>query len=163
MMAVGSLVIMVLSFGPEGPGLIPDAAKDPPSTCSVCTRKICGSERPAVGHKQFTMDVVSGENFPPFHRHIVMDGAAIYHCKAEIGLLLLKNRPPYSGVMYLLCPKPYMGLGLPSGTRQLQQQLQAVISVHACIDVLLLKVEQTLFLLRFLSHEQSYHKLYSNQ
>ena len=53
-----------------------------------------------------------------------MDGAAIYRREAEIGLLLLKNRPPNSGVTYPLCLKPCTGLGLPSVTRQQQQQQQ---------------------------------------
>ena len=48
-MAVGSLVVMASSFGPEGPGSIPDAAKDPPSKCGVLARKIRGSESPVVG------------------------------------------------------------------------------------------------------------------
>ena len=52
------------------------------------------------------------KNFFPFHRHIKivdveMDGAAIYYCEAEMGLLLLQNRPPISGVTYPLCLKPY--------------------------------------------------------
>ena len=51
------------------------------------------------------------------------DGAAIYHREAEIGFLLLKKRPPNSGVTYGLCPKPCMGLALLSGTRQQQQHL----------------------------------------
>ena len=37
-LAVGSLVVMVSSFGPEGPGSIPDTAKDPPSKCGVLAR-----------------------------------------------------------------------------------------------------------------------------
>ena len=41
---------MALSFGPEGPGSIPDAAKDPPSKCGVLARKVRGSESPVVGH-----------------------------------------------------------------------------------------------------------------
>ena len=36
--AVGSLVVMASSFGPEGPGSIPDTAKDPPSKCGVLAR-----------------------------------------------------------------------------------------------------------------------------
>ena len=43
---------------PEGPGSIPDVAKDPPSACGVRARKICDSECP-VG-------VVSRKKFPPF-------------------------------------------------------------------------------------------------
>ena len=43
-------------FGPEGPGLIPDAAKDPPSACGVCARKIRGSE---------SHDVLRGRNWTP--------------------------------------------------------------------------------------------------
>ena len=54
-----------------------------------------------------------------------MDGSAIYRREAEIGLLLLKNRPLNSWVTFLLCFKPYTGLGFPSGTRQQQQ-----INVH---------------------------------
>ena len=50
-----------------------------------------------------------------------MDDAAIYHREAEIRLLLLKNRPPNSGVTYRLCLKPYMGLGLPNGSHHQQQ------------------------------------------
>ena len=37
---------MASSFGPEDPGSIPDAAKDPPSACGLCARKIRGSESP---------------------------------------------------------------------------------------------------------------------
>ena len=48
-MAVGSLVAMASSFGPEGPGSIPDAAKDPSSKFGVLARKIRGSESPVVG------------------------------------------------------------------------------------------------------------------
>ena len=50
-----------------------------------------------------------------------MDGDAIYRSEAEFGLLLLKNRPPYSGVTYPFCFKPYMGLSHPSGIRQHEQ------------------------------------------
>ena len=44
--------------------------------------KIVGSGSPVVCRYQFTMVVVSGENFPPFRRHIKigemeMDGATI--------------------------------------------------------------------------------------
>ena len=50
-----------------------------------------------------------------------MDGAAIYRRKAEIGLLLLKNRFPNSG--YPLCLQRCKGTApRPSGTRQQQQQ-----------------------------------------
>ena len=56
-----------------------------------------------------------------------MNGAVIYRKEAEIGLLLLKNRPPNSGVTYILCLKPCTMLGLPSGTRQ-QQQLYCLFS-----------------------------------
>ena len=60
---------------------------------SVSACKIRGSGSPVVVHQQFTMGVISGKNFPPFQRRIkigevVMDGAAIYRRKAEIGLLL---------------------------------------------------------------------------
>ena len=65
-MAMGSLVVLVSGFKPEGPGSIPDAAKDPPSACSLRAHKIYGSKSPMIGHYQFTM----GENFPPFQRHI---------------------------------------------------------------------------------------------
>ena len=57
---------MASGFGPEGPGSIPDGSKDPLSACGVRARKIRDSESPVVGRKQFTIGVVSGENFPPF-------------------------------------------------------------------------------------------------
>ena len=94
---------MVSSFGPEGTGSIPNAAKDPPSKCGVLARKIRGSESPMVGRKQFTMGVVSGKNFPPFQRHIKIeevDDGWCFHLSynvAEIGFLLLKNKPHNSG------------------------------------------------------------------
>ena len=71
----------------------------------------------------------SGENVSPFQRHIKiveveMYGAAICHTEEKIVLLPLKNGSRISGVTYSLCLKPYMGLGLPSGTcQQVQQQL----------------------------------------
>ena len=40
---------MASGFGQEGPGSIPDIAKDPPSACGVRARKIRGSENPVVG------------------------------------------------------------------------------------------------------------------
>ena len=40
---------MASGFEREGPGSIPDAAKDPPSVCGVRARKFHGSESPAVG------------------------------------------------------------------------------------------------------------------
>ena len=48
LLGVGTLVVMASGFGPEGPGLTPDAAKDPPSACGVRARKIYGSESPLV-------------------------------------------------------------------------------------------------------------------
>ena len=112
------------AFGLEDPGSIPDTAKNPPSKCGVLARKIRGSESPVVGRQQFTMGVVSGKNLLPFQRHIkieeVDDGWCCHlsYNEAEIGLLLLKNRPTNSEVTYPLCLKPYTGLGLTSGTRQ---------------------------------------------
>ena len=44
---MGSLVVS--SFGPEGPGSIPDASKDPTSKYGVLAREIRGSESPVVG------------------------------------------------------------------------------------------------------------------
>ena len=87
---------MALGFGLKGQGLIPDAAKDPLSACSVCAHKICGSESPVVGLQQSTMGVVSGENFPPFERYtkfveVEMDGADICLKEAEIELLPLSK------------------------------------------------------------------------
>ena len=68
-----------------------------------------------------TMSVVSGENLLPFQSHIKfveveMDCAAI--CQAEIEILTLENRPPFSGVMYPLCHKSCMGFSLPNDTGQ---------------------------------------------
>ena len=62
-----------------------------------------------------------------------MDGAAIYRREEEIGLLLLKNRPPNSGVTYPLCFKPSTGLGLPSGTRQQQKNICPLFRVRLYI------------------------------
>ena len=45
---MGSLVVMESGFGPEGPGLIPDDAKDLPSASSLHVREIRGSDSPAV-------------------------------------------------------------------------------------------------------------------
>ena len=44
---VGSLVVMMLDFGPEGPGSISDATRDPP--CGVNAYKIRSFESPDVG------------------------------------------------------------------------------------------------------------------
>ena len=44
----------------------------------------------------------------------------MHRTEAEIGLLASKNGPRISGAMYPLRHKPYMGLDLPSGTRQQQ-------------------------------------------
>ena len=63
-----------------------------------------------------------------------MDGDAIYRREAEIELLLLKNRPFYSGVTYTLGLKTLTGLGLPSGPRQHHQQQQ---SIHKCLMICL--------------------------
>ena len=94
--AMGSLVVMASGFGPEGTGPIPDTVKDPPSPL-IRAHKIRGSESPVVGCQQFTTAVVSGKISFPF-RNISnlckwsMDGAAIYRCEAEIGLLLLREQ-----------------------------------------------------------------------
>ena len=64
--AVESLVVMASGFDQEGPGPIPGTVKDPPSTCGVRARKIVGSKSLVVGLLQFTMGIVTGENFPPF-------------------------------------------------------------------------------------------------
>ena len=40
---------MASGFGPEGPGSIPHAAKDPQSACGVRVSKIRDSESPMVG------------------------------------------------------------------------------------------------------------------
>ena len=84
------------------------------------------------------MSVVSGKSFSPFQRHIKfveveMDGAAICRREEEIGLLLLQNRPPFSGVTYLLCIKTYMGLGLPHGTRQ--QRNNSNVNICRCFFI----------------------------
>ena len=47
---MGILVVMASGLGSEGPGLIPDAAKYPPSAGGVRAHKIRGSESPVVGH-----------------------------------------------------------------------------------------------------------------
>ena len=39
---------MVPGLRPKTPGSIPDATKDPPSTCGVCGHKIHGSKKPMV-------------------------------------------------------------------------------------------------------------------
>ena len=39
---------MTLGFRRGGPGLIPNARKDPLNACGVCARKILGSEHPVV-------------------------------------------------------------------------------------------------------------------
>ena len=123
---------MASGLRPEGPGSILSTAKDSPSTCGVRDRKTSGSESPMVGRQQFTTGIVSAENLPPFQRHIrivemEMVSAAIFHTEAEIGLLPLKNGPLISGVTYPLCLKHNTGLGLPSGTRQQQQQVSVVL------------------------------------
>ena len=71
-------------FEPVGPSQILDAQTH--RACGVLAHKIHGSENPAFGRYQFTMGVLSGENFSPFQRHIKivnveMDGAAI--CRIE--------------------------------------------------------------------------------
>ena len=73
--------------------------KNAPSACGVRDLKMRGFESPVVGRYQFTMGVVSGENFTPFYRQIKfmeveIYGVAIYRREAEIGLLLLQNSLP---------------------------------------------------------------------
>ena len=85
-------MVMASGFVPEGPGSIPDTAKDPSSACGVRARKIHGSESSVVGRKQFTTGFVSGKISLPFRnisklRRWTMDGAAIYRRQAEIHLL----------------------------------------------------------------------------
>ena len=41
---------MALSFGPESPASIENAANGPPSKCGVLARKIRGSDSPVIGH-----------------------------------------------------------------------------------------------------------------
>ena len=57
--------------------------KNPPNACAVAACEICGSESTVVEFYKITINVVSRENFPPFHKQIKvveekMDGAAIY-------------------------------------------------------------------------------------
>ena len=65
-----------------------------------------------------------------------MNCAAIYLREAEIGLLLMKNRPPNSGITYTLCFKPCKAFGHPSGTRQQQQQqnINMLFSSIPCVS-----------------------------
>ena len=94
------LVVMGSSFRSEGQGSIADAEKDSLSACGVRPRKFRYSESPVVGHQLYATGEASGENFPFFQSNIEileveMDGAAICRSKAEIGLLLMQNRPPF--------------------------------------------------------------------
>ena len=63
-----------------------------------------------------------------------MDGAVIYRKEAEIGLLLLKNRPPNSGVTYSFCLKSCTGLGLSSGMRQQVYYLGSFTFVYFSVN-----------------------------
>ena len=93
---VVSLMIMASGFGLEGPSSILDTAKDPPSACGVCARKI---RRFRKSHGR-SLAVYHGcclwRQFPSFSEAYIkivvveMDAAAIYRRKAEIVLLLYK-------------------------------------------------------------------------
>ena len=48
-MAVESQVVTASGFGPEDPGSIPDATKDPPNAYSARARKILCFESPVIG------------------------------------------------------------------------------------------------------------------
>ena len=109
-------MVMASGFGPEGPHSTSDTAKDPPSACGVRARKITCSLPWVLSLEKISL---------PFRdiyklRRWTMDGAAICRREAEIGLLLLINRPANSGVTYLLCLKPCTGPSLPSDTSQQQ-------------------------------------------
>ena len=81
-----------------------DATKDPPNAWSARGRKIRSS---IVGFQQFTMDVVTRENFVPLRTqnkivNVEMDGATIYrqrfksdscHCSCAS---LLRRRTPFA-------------------------------------------------------------------
>ena len=80
---------MASGLGPEGPGSIPDAIKNSPSASDVRARK-----SPVVGHSQFTMGVVPGENF---HRVRGSPGGkqpytlmAPGACKSVVGAMISK-------------------------------------------------------------------------
>ena len=57
-----------------------------------------------------------------------MDDAVICRREAEIGFLLMKNKPLNSGVTYPLCFKPCTEIVLSSSTRQ-QQQLRLLLKM----------------------------------
>ena len=108
---------MAVQLQTEGPGVVPDATKDPPSAGSVLAGKICGSESPVVGRQQFTMDVVSGEYFPRLSEPYQNCGGGNGWCCR----LSSKGRNPTPAIVKWasilrsnipLCLKPYMGIGL---------------------------------------------------
>ena len=56
---------MASAFGPEAPGSVLDATKDPSTACSVVrARKIRDCENPMADREQYNMGVASGENYP---------------------------------------------------------------------------------------------------
>ena len=95
---MGSLVVKASGLGPEDPGSIPDAAKDPLRKCGILARKVRGSENPVVGR---SLAVYHGyclwKKFPSLSEIYQnlwkwsMDDAAIFRCEAEIEFLLLQK------------------------------------------------------------------------
>ena len=124
---MGRLVVMVLGFGPEGPGSIPDATKDSPSVLGVHTHKIHCSKCPTIGRCQLTIGVVPGENFLPLSEtyqncggedkwscHLSSRSRYWIPAIVKWASVIRSNIP--------LCLKPYIGLRFPKGTRQQQHK-----------------------------------------
>ena len=109
-----------------GMGSIPDTAKDHPRACGDVLENAVILKVPWPVASSLPWVLSLEKNFLPFRdisklRRWTKDGAAIYCTEAEIGLLLLKNRPPNAGVTYSLCLKPCTGLSLQGDIRQQQQ------------------------------------------
>ena len=101
---------MASCFGPEGQGLIPDAAKDIPSACGVVLKVpwLIASSLPCV---------FSGKTIPSLSetyqncgsgRWMVLPSVVVRQ-KSES--CYCNNNPPISGVTYPHCFKPFTGLG----------------------------------------------------
>ena len=120
-MVVGRLMVFALRFGPEDLGLSPDATKDPQSICGVRACKIRCSESFHVGHCQFFMGVVSGENIPPLsetNQNCGSGDGCCFHLlsRGRNQIPAIAKWASHLSSNVLICLKLYMALGLPSGT-----------------------------------------------
>ena len=115
-------VVRASGFGQDYPSSNPDSIKDPLSTCGVHARKIHGSESSVVHRQQFTMSVVSGENFLPLSdTHQNCGGGDRFCChlssRGRNRIPAIEKLASLLRSSVLLCSKSWVGFGLISGTQ----------------------------------------------